>query len=65
MIPLEAKHREFVSPDTPINPKFYKHVTEVTRYCVHHIFENIQTPTVLNMSKKIHIKERKLQINFQ
>ena len=55
--PLEAIRYEFTSPDAPITPKFYRHVTEVERNCVNHLFKNIQTPTVLNMSRKIHIRE--------
>ena len=34
--------------------------TEVTRNCFHHLFRDILTPTVLNMSRKIHIREQKL-----
>ena len=35
-------------------------MTEVTSYCDHHFISNIHTPTVLNMSRKIGIRERKL-----
>ena len=35
-------------------------VTEVTRNCFHYLIRNFHTPTVLNMSRKIHIRERKL-----
>ena len=35
-------------------------MTQVTSYCVHHFISNIHTPTVLNMSRKIDIRERKL-----
>ena len=35
-------------------------VTEDTRNCFHHLFRNIHTPTVLNMSRKIYVRERKL-----
>ena len=37
------------------SPRNSRHVTEVTRNCVHHLFGNIQTPTVLNMSGEIRI----------
>lgn len=60
MNPSEAKRFEFASPDATITLKFYSHVTEVTRNCVHRLFKNIQMPTVLNMRRKIHIRERKL-----
>ena len=46
--------------NAPITPVFYRHVTEVKRNCVHHLYKTIQTPTVLNMSMKMHIRERKL-----
>ena len=46
--------------NAPITPKFYRHVTEVKRNCVHHLYKTIQTPTVLNTSRKIYIRERKL-----
>ena len=35
-------------------------VTEVMRNRVHHLFRDIHTPTVPNMSSKIHIREQKL-----
>ena len=53
---------------TPRSPPIYRHETEVTRNCVHHLFKKIQTPTVLNMSTKIRIRKReltnKLKINI-
>ena len=52
---------EFASPDAPITPKFHRHVTEVERNCVNHLFKNIQTLTVLNMSRKMHIRELTLK----
>ena len=53
---------------TPRSPPIYRHETEVTRNCAHHLFKKIQTPTVLNMSTKIRIRRReltnKLKINI-
>ena len=40
--PLEAIRCEFASPDAPITPKFYRHVTVVKRNCVHHLFKTIK-----------------------
>ena len=60
MNPLDAKRFEFASPDATNTLKFYSHVIEVTLNCVHRLFKNIQMPTVFNMRRKIHIRERKL-----
>ena len=35
---LKTKRCESASPDPPISPKFYRHVTKVTGNCVHHLF---------------------------
>ena len=57
--PLEAKRCEFASPDTLSTPQFYRHATEVTRNCVYRLFKT-SNAYVLNMSGKIHTRERKL-----
>ena len=60
LVSLGAKRCQFTSPDAPIIPKFYRYVTEVARNCVYHLFNNIQKPTILNMSRKIHTRKRNI-----
>lgn len=57
--PLLIKAANFQSRTSNTATGYY--VTEVTRNCVHHLSKETYMPTILNISKKIHIWDRKLK----
>ena len=61
---LKAKRCESASPDPPISPGILQACHRSHGYCVHHLFKDIQTATVLNMSRKIHCGQRELTNKF-